>query len=177
VPCAQNENLITWNTVGPEGPAGPQGPAGPPGTPGVNGAPGPQGPSGAPGPSDVYFVAGQVSGELNNNAPTVVASLSVPPGNYSITAVVPLFNEDGDDQTAECKLSTAPPPSEFDSTNFGHVRLRLEGIGIDKFDFGQMTLIGTATFLINSTITVSCTGFRLVAITPGIIATKVGALH
>jgi hypothetical protein len=66
-PCAQNETLLVWNTVGPQGPPGatgpvgpqgligpigpqgPQGPAAPPGVTGPAGAPGPAGPPGAQG--------------------------------------------------------------------------------------------------------------------------------
>ena len=99
-PCANpaNESLVTSNVVGPQGPVGPAGPAGPTGATGVTGATGAQGPAGATspaghagpaGPSDVYFAAGGITDPLNNNAPTVVVSLNVPPGNYSITAVVP----------------------------------------------------------------------------------------
>jgi hypothetical protein len=90
---------------------------------------------------------------------------------------VPVFNGDSDDQTGECRLSTAPPPSDFSNIDFGDARLRLESAGVDHFNVGQMTLIGTAIFLINSTITVSCTGFKWIAVTPAIMATKVGALH
>lgn len=61
--CRNNEQLITWNIQGPQGPAGlqgpqglpgadgAQGPAGPQGLPGTDGAPGAQGPAGPPGPA------------------------------------------------------------------------------------------------------------------------------
>ena len=57
-PCGNNEELVTWNSEGPQGlpgepgPAGPQGdagPGGPQGEPGLPGEPGPAGPQGEPG--------------------------------------------------------------------------------------------------------------------------------
>jgi len=197
VPCAQNETLLTWNAVGPQGPQGPigatgaQGPTGATGAQGATGAMGAQGPAGpagpagatgAPGPagpSDAYVGVGGVSGPLNNNAPTVVISVNVPPGSYSITAVLPVLNNDADDQTGRCSLSTAPQ-TPFDS-NFGDETLRVPGAAGLTADFNsgfsRMVLTGTATFFTNATITVSCTGFNWFIENPAIMATKVGALH
>jgi hypothetical protein len=56
--CRNNETLVVWNVVGPQGligpvgppgPAGPAGPQGVQGPPGLAGAPGPQGPAGSRG--------------------------------------------------------------------------------------------------------------------------------
>lgn len=113
---------------------------------------------------------------LNNDAPTVVVSLSVPPGNFSIIAVVPVANHDANgDQTGECRFTA--PVDVMNSPNFGHAVLRLEAAGTNNFDHGHLVLIGTGSFLINSTITVSCTGFLWQVLQPAIMATKVGALH
>lgn len=52
--CARNENKITWNVEGPQGPAGAagvQGVAGPAGPQGEPGVAGPAGPQGEPGPA------------------------------------------------------------------------------------------------------------------------------
>lgn len=58
--CRDNERVVQWNVVGPQGPAGPQGPqgeqgpAGPQGPQGEQGLPGPTGPQGEqglPGPT------------------------------------------------------------------------------------------------------------------------------
>lgn len=59
--CKNNETLVVWNVVGPQGPIGPQGPAGPPGPSGPAGPPGqqgPQGPAGVPGPQGPQGLAG-----------------------------------------------------------------------------------------------------------------------
>jgi hypothetical protein len=59
--CRNNESLIVWNVVGPQGPAGPAGPAGlqgPAGREGPAGPTGPQGPAGATGPRGPIGVAG-----------------------------------------------------------------------------------------------------------------------
>jgi hypothetical protein len=166
---------ISWNAVGPQGPAGPPGPQGP------TGASGPAGPAG---PSDVYvgFVGGPgsagISPLLNNNAFTVVASLSVPPGNYFISAIVPLSNGDTSDQSGECKLSTEPSTTFPTIANFGHAHLRIQNLhGTAANTDDQMALLGTATFVVNSTITVSCVGFNWQALYPVIMAIKVGAIH
>jgi hypothetical protein len=86
------------------------------------------------------------------------------------------FNTDSDSQSGTCALSTAPLDI-FHNPNFGRGDLRLPPAGTEGFNQGRMTLIGTTTFLINSTITVSCTGFGWVVQYPAIMATKVGALH
>lgn len=52
--CAVTDSVISWNSVGPQGPAGPQGaqgPVGASGPQGPSGAQGPQGPVGAEGPA------------------------------------------------------------------------------------------------------------------------------
>jgi hypothetical protein len=171
--------------TGPVGATGPQGPAGTNGTNGTNGAPGTpgaQGPQGPAGPSDVYVGVAGESGNLNNNAPTTVVSVIVPPGSYSIMAVVPVVNIDADDQTGSCRLSTAAPQAP-DGQDSGNETIRLTGGGtFPAFnDFytqvARMVLTGTTTLFAVTTITVSCTGFNWVALSPAIIATKVGALH
>jgi hypothetical protein len=180
--CPPNWNKISWNAVGPQGPAGPPGPQGPAGPPGPQGSAGPTGPAGPIGPSDVYFAAGSAATLTNKQT---VASVSVPPGNYSIIAIVPVVSQDSDDQSGDCALSTAPPP--YDPVNadfmgtYGHARLRIPGPGNGPTTTalwqGQLPLIGSATFAVVTTITVSCTGFKWFATVPGIIAIKVGAIH
>ena len=51
VPCQNNEMLLVWNVVGPQGPPGVAGPAGPAGAPGATGPQGPAGPAGPQGPA------------------------------------------------------------------------------------------------------------------------------
>jgi hypothetical protein len=91
--------------IGPQGPGGPQGaqgfpgPVGPTGPQGIRGADGPVGPSGV---SRVYATTG---GAPLNNGGVVVASLTVPPGNYLITGTAQIYNLDGDPQLAQCNFS------------------------------------------------------------------------
>jgi hypothetical protein len=89
---------------------------------------------------------------------------------------VPVLNfSPASDQTGECFLSTALPPPNF--PNSGHSQLRLfGGPGDIAGAQAQIPLIGTATFTIVSTITVSCTGFNWHAFRPAIVAIKVGTL-
>src|SRR5215207_4420664 len=58
--CGKNENLITWNSVGPAGPVGPTGPAGPKGATGATGATGAKGATGAQGAQGATGPAGPV---------------------------------------------------------------------------------------------------------------------
>jgi hypothetical protein len=168
--------------TGPQGPAGLQGPAGTNGTNGTNGAPGAQGPAG---PSDVYIAEGPgnfaFEGGLNGNAPTLVVSLTVPAGSYSITAVVPINNLDADDQTGSCWLNTAPNTAP--NPNSGNETLRLPGTGSifnsPDYSVSRMVLTDIATFTpyqVN-TITVTCAGFGWHVNNPLLTATNVGAFH
>ena len=166
--CPPNSPTVTWtkmplNTAGPPGPQGPAGPAGP------------SGPAGPAGPSDVYLSPANCSAALTTT-PTVICKVTVPPGNYFISAIVPVTNIDlGSDQNAECVLSTAPTNTPFGS--FGDAQLRMGhgalGVGVS----GQMPLIGTATLVVVTTITVSCTGYNWFVHQPGIMAIKVGTIH
>jgi hypothetical protein len=115
---------------------------------------------------------------MNNTAFTVVASLTVPPGNYFISSIVPVVMVDTSDQSGECKLSTEPQTVFPTIANFGHAHLRIENyLALANGTNDQIALIGTATFVVNSTITVSCIGFNWQAVYPAIMAIKVGAIH
>jgi len=127
------------------------------------------------GPPDVFVGQGGVSPELNNSAPTVVASVQVPAGHYVIHAVVPVDNFDTDEQFGECALSTAQP--KFDGTfptNGGDALLLLDGGG---FHTAQIPLIGTASFTQPTVITVLCTGFKWISLGATINAISVGTLR
>jgi Collagen triple helix repeat (20 copies) len=108
--CKNNETLVVWNVVGPQGPIGPQGPAGPVGATGPAGPAGATGPSGPAGPQgplgpvgpvgppgpagsvDIYFnrncsgPAGCPTGVLQPFPGVTVASLTLPPGKYVLKA-------------------------------------------------------------------------------------------
>src|SRR5215207_4074207 len=56
--CGKNENLITWNSVGPAGPAGATGATGAKGATGAQGLIGPQGPTGPAGPQGATGATG-----------------------------------------------------------------------------------------------------------------------
>jgi hypothetical protein len=86
------------------GPQGIQGPQGPVGLAGPTGPTGPQGPAGANGVGHAYANSNASVG-LDNSFPTV-ASVTVPAGSYLIFGKTDIFNEDGSDQWAYCKLST-----------------------------------------------------------------------
>ena len=111
--------LSQWLTslIGPQGSVGPTGVTGPPGPTGANGATGSTGPTGPPGPtgatgatgpqgpagiSDVYQTHG-VNSPFGESGFTVLASLTLPAGAYSLSAIVPVNqNVPGLDQ---CELT------------------------------------------------------------------------
>jgi hypothetical protein len=55
--CKSNENLVSWNQVGPQGPTGATGATGATGTTGATGATGATGPAGSPGISGYEIVS------------------------------------------------------------------------------------------------------------------------
>ena len=175
VSCKSNETPLTWNVVGPQGPIGPAGPtgatgpAGPAGPAGPTGATGPAGPIG---PSDVFFGQGAIS-DLTNGG--LVVSINVPAGNYFISAVVPVTSSLGGGFTGSCALSTAPVTPG--NANFGEAIFSQQVAPPVEPFFGQLPLIGTATFAGPTNINVSCIALPTTqTVFPAITAIKVGAL-
>ncbi len=66
-PCASGQHMISWNNIGPRGATGKRGPAG---------------------VSTGYFASDDNSVALDDIAPTRVAGLSLPAGNYLVTVTV-----------------------------------------------------------------------------------------
>ena len=88
--CARGDRRLSWNEIGPRGPAGARGgpgatgPAGAPGVPGVTGAPGTAG-------AAAGFSADQPNVvTLAQSQQATVDTISLPPGNYILDAVVTL---------------------------------------------------------------------------------------
>jgi len=76
VSCGNNESLVSWNVVGPQGPPGVAGPAGPVGPAGAMGAQGPAGPAGPPGPVGAQGPIGNTGAQ--GPAGTVLAFMQCP---------------------------------------------------------------------------------------------------
>lgn len=179
--CKSNEIAVDWNRTGPMGPMGATGPAGPTGATGpegpqgakgdtgATGPAGPAGPTGAQGPqgqpgfSDAYIGRGG-NVRLNNNVGTLVASVQLPAGVYALFGKAELQNEDGDNQSAACALSTG------DQTG---VRLgwsiTSRRIPVSVQDLLTLTGPGTATL--------TCSTYNGWAVSGKITALKVGQLH
>jgi hypothetical protein len=107
--CRRRESELDWDEIGPPGPRGGGGKAGKNGTNGkngVNGKNGTNGTPGAPGVSNAY--TGGQSGSVGlSSTPTGVLALSVPSGDYVVTASVKLTNADasgGATEQATCQL-------------------------------------------------------------------------
>jgi hypothetical protein len=102
--CKNNEVALTWSTQGPAGPAGPQGPKGETGAAGAPGAPGAPGTPGARGPSDAYATFTSLVSSFDV-AGAAVARLSVPEGDYTMTAHVSLINNSSGVAPVFCRLA------------------------------------------------------------------------
>jgi hypothetical protein len=110
--CRRRESELDWDEVGPPGPrggggkTGPQGKQGKTGLQGKQGLPGTPGSPGAPGVSNAY-TAGQSGSVGLSPTPIGVLTLSVPGGDYVVTASVKLTNADagpGATEQASCSL-------------------------------------------------------------------------
>src|SRR5882757_8823735 len=188
--CLPGESAITWNQTGPQGPAGapgpsgPSGPAGPTGTNGTNGtngpvgptgAPGetgPQGPAGPPGVSDAYLAdATAVPMYLSAPEQTVV-SMSVPPGNWVIQAVVSLDNAIVTDGVTHFPGGTGLCHIQ----PYGGGRNGFMALDTGHLDQTSVTLLESLNN-VGATVSVRCNGPGLSVRDATIVATKVGALH
>ena len=108
------------------------------------------------------------SGEIGGleDSGRIVVSTLVPAGSYEIKATIDLLSKDNDDQTATCTLSTG------DSA-----KVRIPGSGGGEFWQRSLTLLDTATFTDQTTITVTCQGFAVLAERSVITATRVGSVQ
>jgi hypothetical protein len=149
--------------IGPQGPAGPQGPTGATGPAGPTGPTGPQGPAGADGIGHAY-VNNSDSVSLDNSFP-VVASVTVPAGNYLIFGKTWLFNGDGSEQDGKCRLSTG------DST-----MVRLGGSG-SAFSLSVSVQDTALNIPDGTTITMNCATFNGAARTSKMTAIAVNAIN
>ncbi len=119
--CRRDDKPISWNQTGPVGAAGAQGakgdrgpagatgaigPAGPQGSKGDPGLPGPQGPkgdAGATSPSDVYY--NEVQNPTPDSFGNASVSLSLPAGNYAVSAKAYVFTQASIQENTICTLS------------------------------------------------------------------------
>ncbi|HTA11846.1 MAG TPA: hypothetical protein VK765_00395 [Solirubrobacteraceae bacterium] len=110
--CRRRESELDWDETGPPGPrggggkTGPQGKQGKQGVPGKNGNSATNGAPGAPGVSNAY-TAGQSGSVGLSSTPIGVLTLSVPGGDYVVTASAKLTNADagpGATEQATCQL-------------------------------------------------------------------------
>jgi Collagen triple helix repeat (20 copies) len=167
--CAKNEKALQFNQRGPQGPAGPAGPQGvagpqgPQGLTGPQGEQGPQGDEGPPGPAGpavppAYAISDRfgapfefdiIGGE--SRATETVASLTLAPGRYALTAPIELHNGDGDTQGASCTFAGAT----F-SGGRHNASQTLDGRAQDS-----STLATTTTLASPTTVRVECNGFQL----------------
>jgi hypothetical protein len=148
--CNASETALDWNQQGPKGDKGDTGPAGPAGPTGATGATGPTGATGATGPagpagtSHVWtrFHIDKVDTPQNNVV--LVDSLSLPAGNYFLTATGLAADDDNGngDVSMACWLAAGTETFTFTS-----LRSEASSAGAADVSFalmGPATLSGTS---------------------------------
>jgi len=175
--CRRGEQKLSWSTTGPQGKAGPAG------APGTAGGEGKAGPSGV-GP--VYSVNGgetpqPVEGE------TLVLSKTVPPGSYLVSAKLDIGATSASSElfTGICALIDAPGTSpELKGTDIDGdfvEQLLGKGTGSEYFAIAPVSLQGTLTSTVTSTVSLGCgnlgsTGPKLVTAFPELQALVVSSV-
>lgn len=136
---------------GETGPAGPKGETGPPGPPGAQGERGLQGEQGPPGASTGargYFLRGTgapLNGSFGGGWATM-ASMTVAPGTYIVTALIRFRNFAPDDRSIGCRLADAAITQEI--TNYADI----PGGGRDS----QFMMTNAFTFEAETTLLFHC---------------------
>lgn len=173
--CKDGERSLSWNQTGPQGPQGiqgiqgPQGDVGAQGQQGINGqtgSTGQQGPAGPAGPAsfgDAYQdqideYGRNLSGSGNYQ---VVLSKTVPAGAYAIFFSGEIYNFDTSEQSATCQLNTQVSDSR----------------DVDGLSATTMSLADTATFIGNTTVTVSCATYKGAIDNASLTLIRVGVVH
>jgi hypothetical protein len=153
--CAKKDVAISWSQQGPQGEKGDPGPQGPQG---------PQGPAGPAGAGTAYTNHGGLPQAIGEGLTQTVASVTVPPGSYTISATVRLTPGSDDTRFGSCG---------FVPGNGRGVLVRLE----DDGDVRNEPLIGDLTTASASPIFLRCTGLDGPITAAGaLVVTSVGAV-
>jgi hypothetical protein len=126
--------------AGPQGPTGSQGPAGPQGPTGDKGD---KGDRGEPGPSEAFTGFTPTRAVLSNGALHEVAALTLPPGDYAVTATASLFDNDRA-ASANCVLRSGPNQQDSQFASFG------------EDEQSKVTFLGTFALPSGGTVVVQC---------------------
>ncbi len=162
--CGKNEKTLRFNQRGPQGPTGPegpqglQGPEGPQGPTGPRGFTGPQGEQGEQGPTGpaaapAYAISDVFSTVIgaDGRATETLASLTLAPGRYALSAPLWLRNLDGDLQQFRCGFAGA-------TFSGGHP---LTGGFLSGSESESRPVATTVTLAATTTVTLECNGFDL----------------
>ena len=192
--CPSGYTALNFNQTGPQGPQGIQGVKGDTGAQGIQGLKGDTGAqgiqglkgdtgatglagsngvNGAVGPSglsDAYIARQSGSskpvGGSDGNAPTDVVSLDLPAGVYALFGKVQMFLADTSSQNATCSLSTG---------EYGSVRLAAEE---NFYEFNATVSLQDLLRLTDpGTVTMRCTGYKMIADDGKITAIQVSNIH
>jgi len=98
--CPSGYTALTWNQKGQTGATGPKGATGATGPKGATGATGPQGPQGPAGATSAYVDYGP-GGTIGSSNYTTVGQLTLPAGNWVMTATVDLVFSGSEGATAD----------------------------------------------------------------------------
>lgn len=159
--CPKGYTPIEWNATGPQGLQGPQGPQG---EQGPQGPEGPQGPAGTDATNPAYTNYGGGLRSIGEGLVGQVASLTLPPGNYTLMANAHV-NRAGDTRFAQCTLI----PGNVNSTVALFPLAAVGGI--------RLPIIGDVTAPNGTTVYVQCWGLDgPIEATGAVIATRVSSI-
>jgi hypothetical protein len=141
--CATSERAVSWNATGPRGPRGPRGLAG---TDGTDGA----------GPA---YLSRQSSSTLVGSGPqTAVDTMTLPPGDYLVTATATASSPNAGGDNGSCQISGAGLFS--DSASFSLIPTHGEALAV--------TGLAHATS-VDGTVKLLCGGATSVTIAEGLL--------
>jgi hypothetical protein len=109
---------------------------------------------------------------------SIVQSISVSAGSYLVYAIIPAVNEDRDDLTGECFLSTAGQVGSGIAGGAAAIE-RIRGFGFSSNTevwHAQLPLLDVASFASDTSIRWSCTGFNSI-VNPTLVAVSVGGIN
>jgi hypothetical protein len=159
--CPKGYTPIEWNVTGPQGLQGLQGPQG---ERGPQGPEGPQGPAGASATNPAYTNYGDGLRSIGEGLVGQVASLTLPPGSYTLMANAHVNGAD-DTRFAQCTLI----PGNVNSTVALFPLADLVGI--------RLPIIGDVTAPNGTTVYVQCWGLDgPIQATGAVIATRVSSI-
>jgi hypothetical protein len=138
--CSSTQNPLDWNQTGPAGPRG---------------------------PSDAYLASD--GGKPISLTGTTLVTLTLPAGNYTLTAKTGVYSLTSAD-IVDCLLQSG-------TTTLDEDQVRVDGLSTTNDDNEFMDLIGVVSLTSTGTVSVFCTSSSSASENTQLLATQVATLH